>query len=207
MRDNSISRALPRARAAAEQFERRYVQLAIACLPAGACCAVPPRRTCLDGRLVAFRGPRMAVWARSSTCPSMPAPPARRLLPRTGRFRVRVLLRAGRSRVRVLLRAGRSRVRVLLRAGRSRVPGARACRLLPHQPLSYQPLPHRPPYKERAKRAVAGSRLTQQLPKLHILWERRAVAAPRETYANSGEPAWASPCARASTTREATRAP
>ena len=110
MRDNSISRALPRARAAAEQFERRYVQLAIACLPAGACCAVPPRRTCLDGRLVAFRGPRMAVWARSSTCPSMPAPPARRPISRAGASACRALPCAGASACRALPRAWRSRV-------------------------------------------------------------------------------------------------
>ena len=53
MRDNSISRALPRARAAAEQFERRYVQLAIACLPAGACCGGPSEKN-VPGR--PFRG-------------------------------------------------------------------------------------------------------------------------------------------------------
>lgn len=101
MRDKSISHALPRARAA----------------------AVPPRRTCPDDRLVAFWGPRMAVWARSSTCPCTPA------TPRAGRSRVRVLLRVGRSRVRVLLRDGRPCVQVLLRvvprAGSSRANPSR----------------------------------------------------------------------------------
>lgn len=116
MRDNSISRALPRPRAA----------------------AVPPRRTCLDGRFGAFRGPRVAVWARSSN-----------LLLRVGPSRAsaspthRPIPCAGASACRALPRAGASARRPIPRAGASACRAAR--RLLPRQPLSSQLLPHQPP--------------------------------------------------------------
>lgn len=135
MRDKSISHAYPRARAAAEQFERRYVQLAIACLPAGACCGGPSEKNVpgwpsrgLSGSRSGCLGTLIYLLLRVGPSCAL-APPARRLLPRTGRFRVRVLLRAGRSRV----------------------PGAPARRLLPHQPLSYQLLPHQPPEQGACK--------------------------------------------------------
>ena len=143
MRDNSISRALPRARAAAEQFERRYVQLAIACLPAGACCGGPseknvpgwpsrglsgPKNGCL-GTLIYL--PQHAGSSRAS------ASPTHRPIPCAGASACRALPCAGASACRALPCVGASACRALPRAWRSRVPASPA----PTPPVPTPPAP------------------------------------------------------------------
>ena len=116
MRDNSISRALPRARAAAEQFERRYVQLAIACLPAGACCGGPSKKNVpgwpfrgLSGSKNGCLGTLIYLLLRVGPSRAS-ASPTHRPIPCAGASACRALPCAGASACRALPRAWRSRV-------------------------------------------------------------------------------------------------
>lgn len=105
MQDKSISHAYPRARAAAEQFERRYVQLAIACLPAGACCGGPSEKNVPGWPSRGLSGPRSGclgtlIYLLLRVGPSRAsASPTHRPIPCAGASACRALPRAWRSRV------------------------------------------------------------------------------------------------------------
>lgn len=190
MRDDSISRALPRPRAAAEQFERRHVRLAIARPPAGECCGGPSKKNVPGWPLRGLSGSKNGCLGTL----------------------IYLLLRVGPSRAsaspthRPIPCAGASACRALPRAWRSRVPASPAP--TPLVPTPPAPAPVQGACKKGSCRVEIGPTTAQVAHSLRGACHR---GAPRDIRrfgrARVGEPAWASPCARASTTRAATLAP